>query len=72
MLTGDCLALHRHKYLFFDTDECLRDDQTCVPSDSPFYPITRNGLDALVMRLVEESMIMGKSNVSSLGPSHPG
>ena len=66
------VMLCRHKRILFDTDECLRDDGLCVPTGNPYYPITRNGLDALVMRLVEESMVMSRSNTSVLGPTHPG
>lgn len=63
----------RHKHLLFDTDECLRYDQsTCLDKSSPFYQVTRHGLDAIVLRLTEEAKVMTRSNVTVLGPDNPG
>lgn len=71
-----CCGVHvacRHKHLLFDTEECLRSDQsTCLDKSSPFYQVTRHGLDSIVLRLTEEAKVMTRSNMAVLGPDNPG
>lgn len=68
-----CGVACRHKHLLFDTEECLRyDHSTCLDKSSPFYQVTRHGLDSIVLRLTEEAKVMTRSNVTVLGPGNPG
>jgi len=68
-----CPSACRHKELLFDKQGCLRYDQsTCQDKSSPFYAVASNGLDALILRLAEESKLMSVYNTSALGPQSSG
>eukprot|EP00775_Hariotina_reticulata_P009651 gene9651-9811_t len=45
--------------IFFKTSKCLRKDQsTCYPPGSEWYDITHTGLDAQLIRYIEEATVM--------------
>lgn len=67
------LLFRRHKHLLFGTETCLRLSQaTCLDPSNPFYAISRHGLDAMVMRLAQETNLMSHINATALDPTYPG
>lgn len=44
--------------IFFKTTDCLRFDKSgCFKEDSKYYSITRQGLDAMVYRFIDEMTV---------------
>lgn len=72
-VVGTILAACRHKQMLFEVQDCLRHDKSkCLTSNSPFYAVTSNGLDAMMMRLAEEAKQMSVFNSTVLGPDSEG
>ncbi|WIA17635.1 hypothetical protein OEZ85_014441 [Tetradesmus obliquus] len=46
-------------HVFFRTTDCLRKDQAgCYPVGHPFYDVSRNGLDAMATRFMQETQLL--------------